>query len=214
MIPRDGYFQVAFLGRKGTDAQVRARGIESFRRDVVELIPEAAETVSALRTMDDIKHLDVRLNRLRRWSIDGLLCIGDAAHAMSPMGGVGINLAVQDAVAAATILADPLRQGRVSRRDLAAVQRRRELPTVVTQSVQRVAHRTLEPILRGKAVSPPAGVATLFAALPWLSALPAYLVGVGCAPSGHPHSRGEADGQGCHHGRSGSPAPPPLAANT
>ncbi|KAA1432734.1 FAD-dependent oxidoreductase [Mycolicibacter arupensis] len=186
MIPRDGYFQVAFLGLKGTDAQVRARGIESFRREVVELIPEAADTVAALRTMDDIKHLDVRLNRLRRWSIDGLLCIGDAAHAMSPMGGVGINLAVQDAVAAATILADPLRRGRVSRRDLEAVQRRRELPTVVTQSVQRLAHRTLNPILRGQNFSPPARVASLFSALPWLSALPAYLVGVGVRPERAP----------------------------
>ncbi|WP_448417859.1 FAD-dependent oxidoreductase [Mycolicibacter minnesotensis] len=186
LIPRVGYFQVAYLGLKGTDAQVRARGIEAFRREVVELIPEAADTVAALRNMDDVKHLDVRMNRLRHWSTEGLLCIGDAAHAMSPVGGVGINLAVQDAVAAATRLAEPLRQHRVSRHDLAAVQRRRELPTVVTQSVQRVAHRVLDAILRGEDLRPPAGVGVVLDRAPWLSAIPAYLVGVGARPERAP----------------------------
>lgn len=186
MIPREGYFQVAYLGLKGNDAAMRARGIDAFRREVGELIPEAADSVDALRSLDDVKHLDVRVNRLRRWNVDGLLCIGDAAHAMSPVGGVGINLAVQDAVAAATILAEPLRQGRVTQRDLAAVQRRRALPTVVTQSVQRVLHRALTPILRGKNLSPPAAFGTVFAKLPWLSAIPAYLVGVGVRPERAP----------------------------
>ncbi|ORW09752.1 hypothetical protein AWC16_16030 [Mycolicibacter longobardus] len=186
MIPRQGYFQVAYLGRKGTDADMRARGIEAFRRDVVELIPDAADSVQALRTLDDVKHLDVRVNRLRHWSIDGLLCIGDAAHAMSPVGGVGINLAVQDAVAAATILAEPLLQGRLTLRDLAAVQRRRTLPTVVTQTAQRVAHRGLDAILRGKNLSPPAGLGALVARLPWIAAIPAYLVGVGVRPERAP----------------------------
>lgn len=186
MIPRQGYFQVAYLGRKGTDADMRARGIEAFRRDVVELIPDAADSVQALRTLDDVKHLDVRVNRLRHWSIDGLLCIGDAAHAMSPVGGVGINLAVQDAVAAATILAEPLLQGRLTLRDLAAVQRRRTLPTVVTQTAQRVAHQGLDAILRGKNLSPPAGLGALVATLPWIAAIPAYLVGVGVRPERAP----------------------------
>lgn len=107
MIPRKGYFQIAYIGLKGTDAQLRSRGIETFRSEVAALVPEAARSVGALASMDDVKHLDVKVNRLRRWHCDGLLCIGDAAHAMSPMGGVGINLAVQDAVAAATILAEP-----------------------------------------------------------------------------------------------------------
>nr|WP_112685945.1 FAD-dependent oxidoreductase [Mycolicibacter senuensis]RAU98202.1 FAD-dependent oxidoreductase [Mycolicibacter senuensis] len=186
MIPREGYFQVAYLGLKGGDAALRERGIEAFRREVVELIPEAADAVGALRSLDDVKHLDVRVNRLRRWSVDGLLCIGDAAHAMSPVGGVGINLAVQDAVAAATILAEPLRRGQVTGRDLAAVQRRRAFPTVVTQSVQRVLHRALTPILRGKNLSPPASFGTVIAKLPWLSAIPAYLVGVGVRPERAP----------------------------
>ncbi|MGV0907925.1 FAD-dependent oxidoreductase [Mycobacterium novum] len=186
MIPREGYFQVAYLGLKGGDAVLRERGIEAFRREVVDLIPEAADAVGALRSLEDVKHLDVRVNRLRRWSVDGLLCIGDAAHAMSPVGGVGINLAVQDAVAAATILAEPLRRGQVTGRDLAAVQRRRVFPTVVTQSVQRVLHRALTPILRGKNLSPPAAFGAVIAKLPWLSAIPAYLVGVGVRPERAP----------------------------
>jgi 2-polyprenyl-6-methoxyphenol hydroxylase-like FAD-dependent oxidoreductase len=185
MIPRRGYFQVAYLGSKDEAAALRARGIDAFRRDVVELIPEA--DVSTLRSMDDVKHLDVKLNRLRgHWHVDGLLCIGDAAHAMSPVGGVGINLAVQDAVAAATVLAEPLRQGHVTSRDLAAVHRRRILPTVVTQTVQRVLHRGLAPILRGKNLSPPAAFGAVMAKLPWLSAIPAYLVGVGVRPERAP----------------------------
>ncbi|MEB3022097.1 FAD-dependent oxidoreductase [[Mycobacterium] crassicus] len=184
MIPREGYFQVAYLGSKGGDAALRARGIEAFRREVLELIPEA--DVSALRSLDDVKHLDVRVNRLRHWSVDGLLCIGDAAHAMSPVGGVGINLAVQDAVAAATILAEPLRRGHVTQRDLAGVQRRRAFPTVVTQSAQRVLHRGLTPILRGKDLNPPASLGVVMAKLPWLAAIPAYFVGVGVRPERAP----------------------------
>src|SRR3712207_3755587 len=130
VIPRETFLQVAYIGRKGTDAQLRARGIEAFRQDVAELIPEFRDRVDALRTMDDVKHLDVRVDRLRQWHVDGLLCIGDAAHAMSPVGGVGINLAVQDAVAAATLLAEPLQNGTVDASALARVRARRLLPTV------------------------------------------------------------------------------------
>jgi 2-polyprenyl-6-methoxyphenol hydroxylase-like FAD-dependent oxidoreductase len=187
VIPREGYNQIAYLGPKGTDSQLRARGIEAFRSDVSALIPEAAESVAALNSMDDIKHLDVHVNRLRRWHIHGLLCIGDAAHAMSPLGGVGINLAVQDAVAAATILAEPLRQHRVTERDLAAVRRRRVFPTMVTQAVQRVlASRLLGPLLRGADPTPPAAVFALVERLPWLSLLPAYFIGVGVRPEHAP----------------------------
>lgn len=100
---------MGYIAKKGTDPQLRARGIESFRRDIAQLVPRLADWVDELESMNDVKHLDVRVNRLARWHVDGPLCIGDAAHAMSPMGGVGINLAVQDAVAAATLLAEPLR---------------------------------------------------------------------------------------------------------
>jgi 2-polyprenyl-6-methoxyphenol hydroxylase-like FAD-dependent oxidoreductase len=187
VIPREGYNQIAYLGPKGTDSQLRARGIEAFRSDVSALLPEAAESVAMLASMDDIKHLDVHVNRLRRWHTRGLLCIGDAAHAMSPLGGVGINLAVQDAVAAATILAEPLLRHRVTERDLAAVRRRRVFPTAVTQAAQRVlAGRLLGPLLRGADPTPPAALFALVERLPWLSVVPAYFIGVGVRPEHAP----------------------------
>jgi 2-polyprenyl-6-methoxyphenol hydroxylase-like FAD-dependent oxidoreductase len=188
VIPREGYDQIAYIGPKGADAELRARGIEAFRHDLVALLPDATAAVATLRSMDEIKHLDVRVDRLRRrWHVDGLLCIGDAAHAMSPLGGVGINLAVQDAVAAATILAEPLQRHRVTERDLAAVRRRRLFPTAVTQAVQRLLQRgLLARLLRGEDPTPPTSLLGLVERMPWLSVLPAYFIGVGVRPEHAP----------------------------
>lgn len=185
MIPREGYFQIAYLIPKGSDSALRAAGLDAFKAELDELVPEA--NVDSLTSLDDVKVLDVRLNRLKRWHTDGLLCLGDAAHAMSPVGGVGINVAVQDAVGAATLLADPLRRRDVTDADLAAVRRRRLPAAVVTQAVQKVMHRQLvEPILRGRSANPPVVMTTLMSRLPWLSVIPAYIVGVGVRPERAP----------------------------
>ncbi|MDN3310806.1 FAD-dependent oxidoreductase [Microbacterium oryzae] len=190
-IPRDGYVQAAALGRKGTDAEVRARGIEAFRAESAALFPELADDVDAIASMDDVKLLGVRLDRLRRWHAPGVLCIGDAAHAMSPVGGVGINLAIQDAVATARIVAGPLRRGEMRERRadrvLARVQRRRILPTVIIQSLQRVMHaRIIEPALRGERVAASPRLASIVRRFPIVTVLPALLVGVGPRPEKAP----------------------------
>ena len=153
MIDRGSYWQCAYLIRKGSDVRLRAEGIDGFRARLTALQPWIADRVDALASFDDVKLLDVRLDRLRRWYADGLLLIGDAAHAMSPVGGVGINLAVQDAVAAARILAPALRAGGpVPVPVLRRVQLRRWWPTALIQAGQRVAHRRiLRPVLAGGA---------------------------------------------------------------
>jgi len=144
MIDRGSYWQGAYTMPKGTVAFLRAAGIEALRADVVRAMPFLGDRVgTALRSWDDTGFLEVRVNRLRRWYRPGLLCIGDAAHAMSPVAGVGINLAIQDAVAAANAVVPALRRGAVTPRDLRRVQRRRDLPTRVTQLVQRGVQRQM-----------------------------------------------------------------------
>jgi 2-polyprenyl-6-methoxyphenol hydroxylase-like FAD-dependent oxidoreductase len=187
VIPREDFLQLAYLAAKGSDTQLRERGVERFRQDIADAVPWLADRVDELKSMDDVKHLDIRLNRLNRWHVDGLLCIGDAAHAMSPIGGVGINLAVQDAVAAATLLAEPLRCGDVSADALAKVRRRRLAPTIAVQSLQRLLHRAvLKPILDGQRQGPPKPVVALLKAIPAASFVPAYLIGVGLRPEHAP----------------------------
>jgi 2-polyprenyl-6-methoxyphenol hydroxylase-like FAD-dependent oxidoreductase len=141
VIDRGDYYQCAYVIPKGSDAQLRAQGIEALQRRVVALVPWLADHIAGLTSFDDVKLLDVQLNRLPRWYRDGLMLIGDAAHAMSPVGGVGINLAVADAVATARIVAGPLLAGTLSTRHLAHVQVRRWLPAALIQAVQRVVHR-------------------------------------------------------------------------
>jgi len=187
VIPREDFLQLAYIAKKGTDAQLRARGIERFRQDIAELMPELSDRVDELSSMDDVKHLDVRVNRLNRWHVDGLLCIGDAAHAMSPVGGVGINLAVQDAVAAATLLAEPLRRGAVTPAILAKVRSRRLLPTILVQMLQRFMHRAIvAPIVEGRRMGPPKPALALVRRVPQASFVPAYLIGIGLRPEHAP----------------------------
>jgi 2-polyprenyl-6-methoxyphenol hydroxylase-like FAD-dependent oxidoreductase len=189
LIPREGYFQAGCFLPKGGEQEFFARGFDTFLSEIAELVPEAS--TDSLKSWDDIKILDVRVNRLHRWYTDGLLCIGDAAHAMSPAGGVGINLAIADAVATARMLADPLLAHRLTTRDLAAVQRRRGFPAAVTQAVQQVGGRVLVPVvLRGGIKPPPRivtnAVARLFGLIPSLAVVPAYAVGVGVRPERAP----------------------------
>jgi len=182
-INRGNYWQCGFVIPKGQVEEVRRRGLEAFRNNVAELAPYAKDGVAELRDWDDIKLLTVRVDRLTEWFRPGLLCIGDAAHAMSPVGGVGINLAIQDAVAAANILARPFRERRLTTEDLAMVQKRREFPTRVTQWLQlamqrRIIARVLD---ETKPVKPPL-LLRLIGKYPLLRRIPARLIGIGIRP--------------------------------
>lgn len=148
---RPTYFQIAYFTHKGDDGRLRAEGVQRFRDRVAALRPDLADRVAEIGSMDELNLLNVKLNRLGRWYRTGLLCLGDAAHAMSPVGGIGINLAVQDAVAAATRLRTPLLLHHVTPADLAAVQRRRMMPTVLLQTGQRLLQKMIfAPVLSGR----------------------------------------------------------------
>jgi 2-polyprenyl-6-methoxyphenol hydroxylase-like FAD-dependent oxidoreductase len=180
---RRDYWQCAYLIRKGGYDAVRARGIEAFRGEIVRLAPYLADRVHELRDWDDISLLTVAVDRLEKWWRPGLLCIGDAAHAMSPIGGVGVNLAVQDAVAAANILAAPLREGRVTTAHLAQVQRRRTLPMKVIQKMQTtVQQRLIDKILDSTKPATAPWAMRLFNTFPFLRRIPARVVGIGVRP--------------------------------
>jgi 2-polyprenyl-6-methoxyphenol hydroxylase-like FAD-dependent oxidoreductase len=187
MIDRGSYWQCATLIAKGTDGERRAAGLDRFMAEFAAAAPWLEDRTRALRSWDEVKLLDVRLNRLRRWHRPGLLCIGDAAHAMSPVFGVGINLAVEDAVAAARHLAGPLRTGTVRPQEVRAVQRRRWPTTAATQALQRLVHaQVIEPVLAGRqvfgagadAARPPRPV-RIIATVPWLRRVPAYFLAYG-----------------------------------
>jgi len=183
MLNRGDYWQCGFVIAKGSRGLLEARGLESFRQSVAKVAPFAADRVGELQSWDPIKLLTVQVDRVRQWYKPGLLCIGDAAHAMSPVGGVGINLAIQDAVAAANDLAQPLREGRVTVGDLAKVQTRREWPTTMTQRVQlAVQKRVIKRLLDDEGpLSPPLAL-RLLAWVPFLRRIPARLIGMGFRP--------------------------------
>lgn len=177
---RGDYWQCAFVIPKGATDQVHREGLAAFRDEIRKLSPGLGDRVEELKSWDDVKLLTVAIDRLEQWYRPGLLCIGDAAHTMSPIGGVGINLAVQDAVAAANLLYEPLRRGRPNEAELAAVQRRRVFPMRVIQGIQlfiqdRVIRRVLASTQRPAA---PAAFKTLDW-LPVLRRIPAYIMGIG-----------------------------------
>jgi 2-polyprenyl-6-methoxyphenol hydroxylase-like FAD-dependent oxidoreductase len=182
-IDRRDYWQCAFVIRKGGIDRVKAAGLESLRQDIAIAAPVLADRVKEIRRWDDVKLLTVTVDRLERWSRPGLICIGDAAHAMSPIGGVGINLAIQDAVAAANRLAGPLREGRLGQADLDAIQQRRTYPTKLIQGMQVfVQDQVLSRIIgRDREIRPPLPF-RLLDAVPYLRRFPAWFIGVGPRP--------------------------------
>jgi 2-polyprenyl-6-methoxyphenol hydroxylase-like FAD-dependent oxidoreductase len=181
---RGEYWQCAYVIAKNQYDAVKARGLDAFRDDVVGMAPVLKSGIADVKSWDDVKLLTVAINRLKRWTRPGLLCIGDAAHAMSPVGGVGVNLAVQDAVATANLLAAKLASGCPDENALDAVRRRREFPTRMTQTMQVVVQNN---IIRA-ALQPgdrPLSI-PLFArvvnAVPWLQGITARFVALGVRP--------------------------------
>lgn len=179
MLNREDYYQCGFVIRKGGIEQVKQRGLESFRQEIVSMAPFLSDRVEELKDWEDIRLLTVAVDRLRKWFRPGLLCIGDAAHAMSPIGGVGINLAIQDAVAAANILAERLARGTATTVDLQRVQLRREFPTRMTQGMQVfMQNQVIERVLGGRQIKLPWPL-RLFNRWPFLRRIPARVLGIG-----------------------------------
>jgi 2-polyprenyl-6-methoxyphenol hydroxylase-like FAD-dependent oxidoreductase len=181
---RGDYWQCAYVIAKGQYEAVKARGLQALLDDVVRMAPILKSGVAEVKSWDDVKLLTVAINRLKRWTLPGLLCIGDAAHAMSPVGGVGVNLAVQDAVATANILAAKLAQGRPTEAELDEVRRRREFPVRMTQRMQVVAQNNIISLALkpgGAPLQVPL-IMRLITAVPWLQGITARFIGLGVRP--------------------------------
>jgi 2-polyprenyl-6-methoxyphenol hydroxylase-like FAD-dependent oxidoreductase len=180
MLNRGGYWQIAYLIPKRGADRIRAAGIGAFRRDVASVAPELSDRVAEIRDWDEVKLLTVRADRLIRWHKPGYLAIGDAAHAMSPVGGVGINVAIHDAVVAANVLWQPLREGRVTEADLARVQQLRERAVRIIQAFQSVVQtRFLKPALESTRPAEIPLVVRVVARVPVLRDLPPRLIAFG-----------------------------------
>jgi 2-polyprenyl-6-methoxyphenol hydroxylase-like FAD-dependent oxidoreductase len=182
LINRGDYFQAGLIIRKGGFEAIKDAGLDAFRRTILQTAPVLGNRVDELRDWDQVKLLSVQLNRLKRWHHPGLLCIGDAAHAMSPVGGIGINLAIQDAVATANLLADALREGTVSEDLLAQVQCRREFPTRVTQAFQANAHKMLDRIFENPGPVKAPWQLKVAVRVPGIQSVMGYVIGVGVRP--------------------------------
>ena len=183
MLNRGDYWQCAFVIAKGTNAGIRAQGLAAFQSAVGSLLPFEASRAASITNFDDVKLLTVQVDRLPQWAKPGFLCIGDAAHAMSPVGGVGINLAVQDAVAAANALAKPLRDNSLTFSDVEKVQARREWPTQMTQRLQLATQNTIiAPALAATGPLAPPLALRLLTGIPGLNRIPARLLGLGFRP--------------------------------
>jgi 2-polyprenyl-6-methoxyphenol hydroxylase-like FAD-dependent oxidoreductase len=190
---RGDYWQCAYIIAKGRYDAVKARGLPALLEDVVRMAPILKSGVAEVKSWDDVKLLTVAINRLKRWTRPGLLCIGDAAHAMSPVGGVGVNLAVQDAVATANILAAKLVLGYLPEEELDEVRKRREFPVRMTQRMQVVAQNNIISMALkpgGQPLQVPA-VLRLVTAVPWLQGITARFIGLGVRPE---HVRSPAAG--------------------
>ncbi|GAB3571175.1 FAD-dependent oxidoreductase [Arthrobacter alkaliphilus] len=186
-LTRKDFYQIAYIAEKGKDAQLRAEGVERFRARVAGLRPDLADRLDEIGSIDDLHLLDVKLNRIKPWHKPGLLLIGDAAHAMSPAGGVGINLAVQDAVAAAQRIALPLLRGTLGECELASVQKRRWFPTVVIQQVQLLIQQAVfAPAVKGQLAGPPSPLVFIARHLPWFGKIPALMIAFGPRPEHAP----------------------------
>jgi len=182
LINRGDYFQSGLIIRKGSSDAVKSNGLPEFQANLRQIAPYLGDRVEEIKDWDQVKLLSVQINRLRQWHRPGLLCIGDAAHAMSPAGGVGINLAIQDAVAAAKILAGPLRAGQVDDSILARIQQRREFPVRMTQQMQVRAHRFFDRVFRNPGpAKAPLGL-KIAVRIPGVQRLLARIVGVGFRP--------------------------------
>ena len=179
-INRGDYWQCAYVIPKGSVEEVHRRGLDAFRADIVRQAPFFADRTAEIASFDDVKLLTVGVDRLTRWHKPGLLCIGDAAHTMSPIGGVGINLAIQDAVAAGNILAEPLRNGTVTDASLAAVQARRELPVRIVQGIQVfIQNRVISVMLAKRSAVKAPSFLQLLSIIPVLQQIPARVLGLG-----------------------------------